>query len=115
MNKMEAVEPVKIEGKEYDYYESGRKDSIELKFRETSIPREMFHPRFIDIIVLNVDEETLEKEIEEENRIDLAQDSIEKYKISKEIIKRVEERYEQLMNSALKEIGDLIEKIDNID
>lgn len=32
-----------------------------------------------------------------------------------EIIKRVEERYEQLMNSALKEIGDLIEEIDNID
>ena len=114
INKFKIVEPIEIEENKYELFGYLKKDNhLEFGIKESPIKRSNRHSTLLYIVLENG--KALKEENAEENLIDLAKYSIEKYKISKEIIRQIKEKYKQRKIDELKEMMKLMEKIHNID
>lgn len=114
INKFKTVEPIEIEDRKYELFGCFKEDNhLEFRIEESPISRSNIHSTLLYMTLKNG--KAVKEENIEENLINLAECSIEKYKISKEIIRQVKEKYKQKQIDELKNMIKLIEEIDNID
>ena len=114
IKKFKAVEPIVIGEYEYGVIDFlKRQDHIE--FRISKVPVNECN-RYSVLLSIKMDNGKIPLDDDYEKDLKfLAKYYIKGYKTSKEIIKQVEKKYEELKNEKLRELANLIEEAKNID